>query len=368
MKAESTEMAAHAAQELTQFALALKLTRVDATVFAYTTHDEDATIGGVLYKSSPGFTASALRVPSDLSVANFEVIGAIDDEDITEADLLAGRFDFAAVEMIQYVWSDLTITPKKVFKGKIGDVPKASNKFQTTLVGLADALQDPVGKIVQPICRHDFGDVNCGADLSALEQTGTITSVASRRAFQASGLTGAGPRTTSYTANTISFATLSSGPPGNGIFDSANGFITAGFLVGDSISISGSDNNDLTHNIAALAAGRITTESATVVKEPAGPEITIVAQTMGYFDGGRVTWLTGANAGLSMEVKTWDGTDALVLFLPEPYDIEDGDTFTIVPGCDKRIPTCVAFGLILNFGGEATVPGVNGALVYPDGQ
>jgi hypothetical protein len=51
-----------------------------------------------------------------------------------------------------------------------------------------------------------------------------------------------------------------------------------------------------------------------------------------------------------------------------PYDIEIGDTFTATPGCDKRIPTCVSFGLILNYGGEPTVPGQDAALVYPDGQ
>lgn len=355
-------MTTHTALEVTQFALGLKITRTDGTVFAYTGHDVDATISAILYKSAPGFTASALRIPSDLSVANFQALGVIDDDSISAADLLAGKFDFAKWELIQYVWSDLTIAPRKLAKGRIGEIPKGASQFQATLSGIADALQDPVGKLVQPSCRHDFGDANCGADLGALEQSGTVSAVTSRRAFQATGLLGAGPRSVVYTASTISFTKPSA------IHDSAAGLVAAGFVAGDAISIEGSDRNDLTHTIFSIVTNKIVTSSATVNREVAGPPITIRAQTLGYFDGGRVTWLTGANAGLSMEIKTWDGTDALDLFLRMPHDIQIGDTFTAIPGCDKRIPTCVAFGLILNFGGEATVPGEDAARQYPNGQ
>lgn len=90
----------------------------------------------------------------------------------------------------------------------------------------------------------------------------------------------------------------------------------------------------------------------------------------GYFDGGLLTWLTGANAGLSMEVKQWiSGTPAaeIVLMLKMLLDIQPGDTFTIAPGCDKNVLTCKnKFSNVINFHGEPDVPGRDFMLSYPD--
>jgi uncharacterized phage protein (TIGR02218 family) len=72
---------------------------------------------------------------------------------------------------------------------------------------------------------------------------------------------------------------------------------------------------------------------------------------------GLVTWLTGANTGLSMEVaNSQDG--AITLHLPMPYPIAVGDTFEIIPKCHKRrTDDCSAkFDNVLNFRGFPDVP------------
>ncbi|MBV0891524.1 phage BR0599 family protein [Paracoccus sp. Z118] len=81
-----------------------------------------------------------------------------------------------------------------------------------------------------------------------------------------------------------------------------------------------------------------------------------------------MTWLTGPNAGRSVEVKTWTlATGAFELFIPVAYPISVGDAFTAVPGCDKRFATCKGrFSNILNFRGEPLVPGVDSTMSYPD--
>jgi len=77
-----------------------------------------------------------------------------------------------------------------------------------------------------------------------------------------------------YTNTTIAFVT---GSPST-ITDSANGFVTAGFAVGQKISITGSDDNTGTWTIANVAAGTLTLESGEVlVSESSGPRITIQA-------------------------------------------------------------------------------------------
>ncbi len=80
----------------------------------------------------------------------------------------------------------------------------------------------------------------------------------------------------------------------------------------------------------------------------------------GYYTGGLLTWTTGGNTGLSMEVKTDDGAGELTLFEPLPYDIQIGDAFTLTPGCDKAIGTCRdRFENVVNFRGEPYIPGGN---------
>jgi uncharacterized phage protein (TIGR02218 family) len=91
---------------------------------------------------------------------------------------------------------------------------------------------------------------------------------------------------------------------------------------------------------------------------------------MGYFDNGKLTWLTGANAGLAMEIKTYTAIDGkFVLYLSMPYPIELGDTYTVVPGCKKRFKDdCqTKFSNTINFRGEPHVPG-NDAMLKVGGQ
>lgn len=85
-----------------------------------------------------------------------------------------------------------------------------------------------------------------------------------------------------------------------------------------------------------------------------------------YYAFGVLTWDTGANAGLSMEVINQSlsgGFDQIILALNMPRNIIPGDTFTIYAGCDKTPSTCTSkFNNILNFRGEPFVPGAN--LIY----
>jgi uncharacterized phage protein (TIGR02218 family) len=368
----ASEMQTELSSPLTRLAACWLITRTDGQVFAYADHDVDLTFGGVTYKAQPGFTRSAVRQTSDMSVDNTQVLGVIDDDSISESDLIAGRFDMAAINIYLVKWDDLTVPPIQWFAGTIGEIPKGTVQFSATLAGLSDALQDMVGTVYQPTCRHDFGDANgesgtlgCGADLVALTQNGTVTAVTGPHSFDASGLTGAGPRNISYTAKTISFDKAT-----NAILDSSNGLVAAGFKDLDLITVSGSHREDGNYNLNHVSedGDEMTVQGSLPYNDPAGWTITITTATPGYFDFGRVTWLTGLNAGLSMEVKTWDGTSALKLLFQMPYPVQAGDTFKITPGCDKRLPTCQSFGQILNFDGEAFVPGEDAALEYANAQ
>lgn len=76
----------------------------------------------------------------------------------------------------------------------------------------------------------------------------------------------------------------------------------------------------------------------------------------GTFTLGTITMTSGNNNTFSRTISNWDGVDALTLFNAFPFDIEPGDTFQILPGCNLTLASCTAFNNEINFGGQPFVP------------
>ena len=89
----------------------------------------------------------------------------------------------------------------------------------------------------------------------------------------------------------------------------------------------------------------------------------------GWFSAGRLTWVGGANAGLTIEVKQHrlvGGEVRLSLWQTMPEPIAAGDSFTITAGCDKSFATCRdRFANTDNFRGFPQIPGNDFVVSYP---
>lgn len=88
------------------------------------------------------------------------------------------------------------------------------------------------------------------------------------------------------------------------------------------------------------------------------------------WSNGRIRFITGPNAGITVETKTVDFTSGEVVlwqspgFLPEP-----GDEVEILPGCDfNRDGGCKVYNNVINFGGFPDVPGSDALLETPDAK
>lgn len=84
----------------------------------------------------------------------------------------------------------------------------------------------------------------------------------------------------------------------------------------------------------------------------------------GYFDGGKVTFTSGANNGRTMDVKKYTlSTGRIELYEPLPADIAASDGFSLYRGCDHTFATCDGtFSNADNFRGFPHVPGVSDLL------
>jgi len=82
---------------------------------------------------------------------------------------------------------------------------------------------------------------------------------------------------------------------------------------------------------------------------------------------GTLTFDSGLNSGLSMEVKNYTAGDkTLTLYLEMPYTVTVGDKIGVHIGCNGELSRCIALGNILNHGGFPFIPGDDEFLRVPD--
>ncbi|MCC7546199.1 MAG: DUF2163 domain-containing protein [Burkholderiales bacterium] len=267
MKDASPGMIAHLGSEVTTLAVCLRIECVDGLVLAVTDHDLPLTIDGLTYE--PALDITAVTSASDMSVGNLDAEGLIDSAGITAQDIETGKYDGAAVEVFEVNWKSPQLGRLQLRRGHIGEAIPEGARWRFEVRDLVQRYTQQIVELTSITCRADLGDARCGAGLEALEVSGIVQTVTSRRTF---------------------------------------------------------------------------TDSART-------------EVDGYFDHGKVTFISGLNTGLSMEVKLYQ-VGALELHLPMPYAIEPGDLYEVTPGCDKLFATCRdRYGNQNNFRGEPHLPG-----------
>lgn len=77
-----------------------------------------------------------------------------------------------------------------------------------------------------------------------------------------------------------------------------------------------------------------------------------------YFARGTIVFTSGQNAGLKpLEVKAFAAGGGIQTYEPFYYPPAIGDTYSIVPGCRKRLADCRdKWNNVINFGGFPTIP------------
>lgn len=356
MRTIASALASHISGEVTKLATCWKVTLTNATVKAFTDHDSNLVVDGVTYLAASGYTASDVDTAAALNVDTMEVAGFISSPSITEADLLAGVWDYAAVEVFMVNWA--SVTDGKIWQrvGNLGEVTLNRGQFQAELRGLMQAYTATVVELTSPTCRANLGDARCTVALGPFTVTGTVTSVSADNAtIGDTGRAEAGP---------------TGGIAVTGITQANPGVVTlAGMLnlAEDSpITITGVAGMTAVNGSTTFRspnAGKTTFElGVDTTSYPAytsGGTVTPLGGTSGYFDRGLITFTSGPNTGLSMEVKSYT-VGQMILVLPMPYVVAVGNTYSLIAGCDKTFPTCRdRFSNVLNFRGEPYLPGTD---------
>ena len=183
MKTVSANLKAHLEGEYLTVCTLWKITRTDAQVFGFTDNSRDVVYGGVTYEAASGHTPSNIKTTSNLGVDNLEVQSVLDSASITEADIQAGLWDFATVEIMLVNYLSLADGHMMLRKGWMGNVKTGRSEFVAELRGMMQPLQQTIGRLYLPACDAALGDVRCGVTLGTYTVTGSVTTATSSRVF-----------------------------------------------------------------------------------------------------------------------------------------------------------------------------------------
>lgn len=181
------------ASGVTTLARCWRVIRRDGVKLGFTDHDRDLVFDGLTFRAASGMTASAAESSLGLNVDGLEVVGALDDAGLSDADLARGAYDGAAVEILLVDWSDVA-SRILLFSGALGEVTREGGAFLAELRSLTHALNQPRGRIYQAACDAALGDARCKVNLAlaAHRATGTVSEALGARGFKAAALAGRG--------------------------------------------------------------------------------------------------------------------------------------------------------------------------------
>lgn len=267
-------------QSTKQLCTLWQLTRSDGVILRFCERDCIITFEGETFTPIGGMQSTAKQLQEGLQTRNFEAVGIIDSDDITQDDLRAGRYREAEIH-------ERLIDARYPFAGAlfetkywISEITFDGKIWNAQVQGPERWLRMNVGDLIGRNCRWDLGDAHCLASLGTFTHNGAVTSITTQR---------------------LSFVT----------------------------------------NLSSTEA-----------------------TTYAY---GKFTWLTGANAGIVCECKAYTSGHLVTLQLQTPFDIQVGDTFTAIAGCDKTFEMCrVRFDNVIHFGGFPHTPGTEKLISTPN--
>jgi len=90
------------------------------------------------------------------------------------------------------------------------------------------------------------------------------------------------------------------------------------------------------------------------------------AEANDYFNEGLITFTSGANAGITREVREWHDVKRFALYRPFSFPAAVGNSYVAVRGDDKTFETCKTdFDNGLNFGAFPHLPGIRAVYTNP---
>lgn len=377
------------------------ITLVDGvTIYRFTTSDTDLLVGGhtflALTPAHPGTPTakrSMLKSTVGLSVDSLTLVLvasplAVFSNGVTFlAGLQQGYLDNATVlveRITMPTYGDTSLGTVIQFFGTVGEISNIGSVSATIKVKSLTEILNTTNmprNLYQSGCRHTLYDAGCTLSKASFQVSGTVQS-GSTVASITTNLTQPGPANPPVSAPTVS--TVSSGGLNQNsrtyyivtTYLSAIGETTASpqaILVVPANQVARVTAPSFPSGVSAynvyvgqqpgvyqlqtpvpLNSSTNWTESIDGISLGIPPPINPIN---GYFAEGVIMFTSGANNGVNRSVVGYDAAHVVSVLPSLLIAPSNGDTFVIVPGCDKQMSTCSSkFSNLIHFGGEPFIP------------
>ena len=333
----------------------------------YTDWGANVTQGGVTYLSTTSLVSESkyklqrglavdecdltMNPSSNDSVGGVSFIKAVTNGMFDRAVVTKYRQFMSAAEAQKVPVVNPAANALLLFLGEISDWEMTNMAIDFKIKSMLNLLNIQMPRRqYQPTCGFVFGDSNCTKNRSALVVSGSAT-LASTSSTIITGLT----NTAGYFNNGV--LTFTSGA-NVGVIRTVKSYQNGTFTlvapfpnpvsVGDSFSATPGCNKNY--------AGVITNVNAAAL---VGSTVTTIYNTLkyasGYFNGGTLQFTSGANAGQSRAVSSWQ-TGAAYLSSGFSAAPAVGDSFTITASSSNTSGSCTGNANTAHFGGMPYVP------------
>jgi uncharacterized phage protein (TIGR02218 family) len=171
-------LSAALASDTLTLAVLTTLTRADGKIVRMAGHDRDIMIDGVTWHAAASADPGHVERPGGLAAASSGLTGALTSDAVSDADLKAGRWLGARVELAVTDWTAPdAILP--VWTGTIASTIQRDGAFELELEGLEAGLDAMIGRRFMRQCDARLGDSRCGVSLQDPRYRGEATLLAS---------------------------------------------------------------------------------------------------------------------------------------------------------------------------------------------
>lgn len=145
------------------------LKRQDGVVLGFTSHDRPIRTGGLVYEASPGMTPSAVSLEDGFDIDSMSISGGLTAGGLRSADLEAGRWHGAHVELAVCDWTAPDSSRLVLATGTIGEIVRREyegvGQFTVELLSPMAALAHGGPPRCSALCRASLGDSVCQVDM-----------------------------------------------------------------------------------------------------------------------------------------------------------------------------------------------------------
>lgn len=143
-----------------------------------TTFDQPLTYGGHLFAVAP-LQPSTFDEHDDLTPNQLEISINLDGSGITESALMGRSWDRAKLTIQAIDYTNLLASPVRTWRGFLARAELLNGQLsRCEFLSISNLLSQPIGDLYSPTCRVlEYGDAQCGKDVTAETFTGTVVDV-----------------------------------------------------------------------------------------------------------------------------------------------------------------------------------------------